>query len=162
MALHKINFAEYKRDKYDFYSDIDENTNLNINFKFYDTTDFNEMTKTLDLEKKFSLLHTNISSMTGNGGKLEYTLEKLNFKFDIIAVTETWECKTNEHVFTPIKLIGYKEYEGQPGSTHKGGCGLYIKNDFDYIPRIDLDTKNGNMEFEMKWIEIIREKTAIR
>ena len=46
VALPKLNFAENKRDKYDFYSDIDENTNLNINFKFYDTTDFNEMIKT--------------------------------------------------------------------------------------------------------------------
>ena len=71
VALPKLNFAEYKRDKYDFYSDIDGNTNLNINFKFYDTTDFNEMTKALDPEKKFSLLHTNIFSLIGNGEKLE-------------------------------------------------------------------------------------------
>ena len=40
-------------------------------------TDFNEMTKTLDPEKKFSLLHTNINSLTGNGGKLKYILENL-------------------------------------------------------------------------------------
>ena len=77
MALPQLNFAEYKQDKYDFYSDIDESTNLNINFKFYDTTDFNEMTKTLDPEKKFSLILTNLSSLPGNGEKLEYTLENL-------------------------------------------------------------------------------------
>ena len=37
---------------------------------------------------------------------------------------------------------------------------MYIKNELDYIPRNDLDieTKNGNSEFEMKWIEIIEEK----
>ena len=37
---------------------------------------------------------------------------------------------------------------------------MYIKNELDYIPRNDLDikTKNGNSEFEMKWMEIIEEK----
>ena len=90
--------------KYDFYSDIDKNTSLDIHSKYYDTNDFNEMTKDLNLEKSFSLLHTNISSLTGNGGKLEYTLKNLNFKFDIIAVTETWNCITNKHVFTPVRL----------------------------------------------------------
>ena len=85
------------------------------------------MIKTLNPEKKFSLLHTNISLLTRNGEKLDYTLKNLNFKFDITAVTETWECGTNKHIFTPIKLVDYKEYEGQPGSTCKGGCGLYIK-----------------------------------
>ena len=75
-------------------------------------------------------------------------------------MTETWNCTTNNHLFTPVRLENYKEYEGQTGSTLKGGCGLYIKNELDYIPRNDLDikTKNGNSEFEMKWIEIIEEK----
>ena len=156
----KLNFANHKSDKYDFYSSIDENTNLDINSKYYDTQDFNEMIKTLSPEKKFSLLHTNMSSLTGNGEKLEYTLENLNLKFDIIAVTETWECATNKHMFTPITLIDYKGYEGQPGSTRKEGCGLYIRDDLDYIPRTDLDTKfkNGKAEFEMKWIELIEGK----
>ena len=121
----KLNFANHKSDKFDFYSSIDENTNLDINSKYYDTQDFNEMIKTLSLEKKVSLLHTNISSLRGNGEKLEYTLENLNLKFDIIAVTETWECKTNKHMFTPITLIDYKEYEGQPGCTRKGGPRLH-------------------------------------
>ena len=135
----KLNFANHKSDKSDFYSSIDENTNLDINSKYYDTQDFNEMINTLSPEKKFSLLHTNISSLTENGKKLEYTLENLNLKFDIIAVTETWECETNKHMFTPMTLMDYKEYEGQPGSTRKRGCGLYIRNDLDYIPRTDLD-----------------------
>ena len=86
--LPKVNFAEYKMDKYDFFSSIDENTDLDITSKYYDTQDFNEMIKTVYQNENFSLLHTNISSLTGNGEKLEYTFK--NLKFDIIAVTETW------------------------------------------------------------------------
>ena len=113
------------------------------------------------MNKQFSLLHTNISSLTGIGEKLEYTLKNLNLQFDIVAVTETWECISNNHMFTPIKLENYKPYEGQAGSTRNGGYGLYIKDNLDYIPRTDLDirTKNGNSEFEMKWVEIIEGKS---
>ena len=39
------------------------------------TNDFNGMTKTLNPGRKSSLLHTNISSLTGNGEKLDYTLK---------------------------------------------------------------------------------------
>ena len=49
-----------------------------MNSKYYDTNDFNEMTKDLNPEKSFSLLDTNISSLTGNGGKLENNV-KINF-----------------------------------------------------------------------------------
>ena len=60
------------------------------------------------------------------------------------------------------KLEGYGEYEGQMGSSLKGGCGLYIRKGINYIPRLDLDNKikNGNSETEMKWIEIIEEKSC--
>ena len=120
------------------------------------------MTKDTVPEKTFSLLHTNISSLTGNGDKLEYTLNQLEFKFDIIAITESWECKTNEHMFNPIILTEYNDYEGQPGSTRNGGCGLYINKDLDYIPRNGLDSQfhKVNSEFEMKWIEVIEEKNC--
>ena len=80
------------------------------------------MTKTLDKKTKFSLLHTNIS-LTGNGGKLEYTLTNLNVKFGIIAVTGTWEFEKNEHVskmtrvtsllaMRPRKLLGNNTMSG--------------------------------------------------
>ena len=56
--LPKLNFAEYEPSKYDFYSDIEKNTSLDIHSKYYDTNDFNEMTKDLNPKKSFSLLHT--------------------------------------------------------------------------------------------------------
>ena len=107
--LPKLNFAEYEPSKYDFYSDIEKNTSLDIHSKYYDTNDFNEMTKDLNPKISVSLLHTNISTLTGNGGKLECTLKSLNFEFDIIAVTETWNCTTNNHLFTPVRLENYKQ-----------------------------------------------------
>ena len=54
---------------------------------------FNNLTKTIDTKNKFSLLHTNISSLTGNGEKLETQVNSIDIKFDVIAVTETWNCE---------------------------------------------------------------------
>ena len=44
------------------------------------------------------------------------------------------------------------------------GVNYTRKKDLDYIPRTDLDVKfkDGNSEFEMKWVELIEGKTAIR
>ena len=57
-------------------------------------------------------------------------------------------------------MEGYNNYEGETGSSLKGGCGVYIKTGINYKCRPDLDTKikNGNSETEMKWIEIIDDK----
>ena len=97
-------------------------------------------------------MHT-IQSLNCNGEKLECLITSMNEKFDIVAISETWHCERNKHLFNPIKLDGYYEYEGQIGSSLKGGCGLYIKKGINYIPRPDLDNKikNGNSEIEMKW-----------
>ena len=77
-------------------------------------------------------------------------------------LSETWHCEKNKHLFDPIKLDGYNDYEGQMGSSLKGGCGLYVRKGINYIPRVDLDNKikNGNSESEMKWIEIVEKENC--
>ena len=74
----------------------------------------------------FSKIHTNIQSINCNGEKLECLLNSMNGKFDIIALSETWHCEKNKHLFNPIKLDDYCEYEGQMGSSLKGGFGIYV------------------------------------
>ena len=152
LKLNEINI-----DKCDYFTDIDNNTTLDGNFKYYDVSDFNKMIQPINQKIDFSIMHTNIQSLKCNGEKLECLLTSMNGKFDIIALSETWHCEKNKHLFNPIKLDGYCEYEGQMGSSLKGGCGLYVKRGITNIPRVDLDKKikNGNSESEMKWIEII-------
>ena len=97
-----------------------------------------------------------------NGDKLESLLQSINIKFDIVIVSETWHNENKSHLFNPIKIEGYNNYEGQTGSSPKGGCGINVKTGINYKSRPDLDTKiqNGNSETEMKWIEIIDDKRA--
>ena len=72
------------------------------------------------------MFHTNISSLSANFEKLELLLYELNFKFDIIVLTETWNSETRKHLFNPGLLLGYLQYEGLTGNSMKSGCGFYI------------------------------------
>ena len=149
-------------DKYDFFTDIDENTALDTDFKYYDITEFNKMTQPIRQTIDFSVMHSNIQSLNCNGEKLECLLNSTETKCDVIALSETWHCEKNKHLFDPIKLDGYYAYEGQMGSSLKGGCGLYIRKGINYIPGSDLDNKikNGNSEIEMKWVEIVEKNNC--
>ena len=45
----------------------------------------------------------------------------------------------------------------------KSGCGFYISDDINYIPRKDLDTHfyNQTNEYSCKWIEVVNKKNLI-
>ena len=91
-------------------------------------------------------------------------MSSLQFKFDIIALTETWNPDFKEHCFQAPILNGYKSYKGTTGSTLKGGCGLYISDDLKPLTRPDLNVKikNEDIEIETYWTEIIIEKQPNR
>ena len=84
----------------------------------------------------------------------------LEFKFDIIAVTETWNQDDKKHKFMPPIFEGYSPYIGTTGSTLKGGCGFYVSSNLKYQPRKDLNMKikDATCEVETCWIEIIMDK----
>ena len=129
----------------------------NINCDYYDMDSFQDLCNKQISKNNFSIFHSNISSLQGNFDKLELLLSQLNFKFDIISVTETWDPKHSHHTFEPNILLGYQQYIGQTGQTMKSGCGFFISDDISFIPRKDLDKQfyNQYSEFECKWIEII-------
>ena len=143
--------------------DFDENFNayhtLVHNFKYYETHDFHTMKDKISYNT-FSLLHTNICSLQYNGDNLENLLANLQFKFDIIALTETWNPEYKEHCFHPPLISGYNRYTGTTGSTLKGGCGLYVSDDLKPLARTDLNLKikDHDVEMETYWTEIIIEK----
>ena len=115
------------------------------------------------VNKPFSLFHTNICSLQYNGDNLQNLLASLEFKFDIIALSETWnpEYKNN---FQPPILPGYHKYKGTEGSSLKGGCGLYVNSDLKPLARPDLNVqiKNEDFEIETHWSEIIIDKQPNR
>ena len=109
-------------------------------------------------------MHTNISSLQYNGDNLKLLLTNLEFKFDIIALSETWNPESKAHNFQPPIIDGYKDYYGTTGSSLKGGCGLYINEDLKPLPRKDLNIKIKEIDFEMEtcWYEIIFDKQPNR
>ena len=91
----KCLFHQEDNDKNDTFSsndEFDEQFNryhtLNPDFKYYETHDFHSLKDRV--KNPFSLFHTNISSLQHNGDNLKLLLTNLEFKFDIIALSETW------------------------------------------------------------------------
>ena len=123
--------------------------------------DFHKLTKIIKTQypENFSLLHSTICSLQGNYNKLEALIDHLDYKFDVVALSETWETKENT-TFTSRNLPGYQKFEGTKSSSKKGGCEFYIKNSIPYIQRKDLNIihKSKFSEFETNWIEVINSK----
>ena len=158
LNLNELSFNEHNKH-FDF--DPDEGLVSANNFQYYSTHAFHKLVRNTHINQSFSLMHTNMSSLTANFEKLENLLADLDFHFDVIACTETWNPEDKKHLFTPGILDGYHRYEGITGSSLKGGCGFYIRDMLCYIPRPDLDTKQKDglkYEFEAKWIEVINKK----
>ena len=148
-----------------YLEDFDENFDLyhslKPDFKYYETHQFHSMKEKVN--NTFSLFHTNICSLQYNGDNLHNLLANLEFKFDIIALSETWN-PDYKVTFQPPILPGYHNYKGTKGSSLKGGCGLYINEELKPLARPDLNIqiKNEDLEIETHWIEIIIEKQPNR
>ena len=126
----------------------DETAPIDCKYVDYDSFDH------IEDEKKLSLFHMNIASLAKNKEELETSLQILNFKFDIIALTETKILKGIDANFD-IAIDGYRCYQ-TPTEASKGGSILYIKNKFNTIPRDDLNKiMYKSKQIESSFIEII-------
>lgn len=129
--------------------DDPENDAVLINCKYYDLSDFS-----FQKDNKFSLFHTNIGSLEKHKEELETTLNMLNFKFDIIGLTETKIIKNCKPKFN-INLEGYKTYF-MPTEADKGGTLIYISETINAKRRLDLESLLYKPEkLESTFIEII-------
>ena len=99
-----VNFTS-PEDEFD--SQFDAYHGLEPDFKYYDIHDFHTMKNKLN--NPFSVAHTNICSLQHNGDHLIDLLADLEFKFDIVAVTETWNPEAKKHKFSPPILEGYSD-----------------------------------------------------
>lgn len=166
-----LNYTTFSIDDDDskFFEGPDPDNNIQktyqINFKFgyYNFHSFHKAVKsfTENFKRTFSVFHTNIQSLSHNFENLFDLLASVDFKFDIIAVTETWN-PDSKVTFSPGDLVGYTQYNGITGHTLKSGCGLYINSDLKYIDRKDLNISlyDDINEYQGKWIEIINTKCS--
>ena len=128
----------------------DEDEFVPLNCKYLDINSFNQINN----KKQFSLFHLNIASLAKHKQELEVILSLLNYKFDIIGITETKIIKNIPPIFD-TKIDGYKCYS-TPTESDKGGTILYVADHFHPKPRKDYDSLiYKSKELESVFIEII-------
>lgn len=135
-------------------SDVDLNMPSDINFNYYNTSEFHtneELSKCLSSNSSFSILHCNIRSLSKNYDNLVNMLHEINHPFSVIGLSET-KFKLNQDQLTNSDLSGYY-FLSQSTLTNAGGVGFYILNDLSYSVRSDLSTSVKD-DFESLWIEI--------
>ena len=95
--------------------------------------------------------------MSKHKEELEITLNMLNFKFDVIAISES-KIKKGVTPSFDISMKGYKEYS-TPTESDKEGSLLYIADHINSKPRKDLDSSvYKSYELESIFREIIIHK----
>jgi len=163
----RLNAKEIVKDNFnpageEFDNQYNSQYKLDPDFNYYETHEFHTLKD--KLKDPFSIIHTNICSLQHNGDNLINLLAGLEFKFDIIALTETWNPDYKNHAFMPPIINGYSKYMGTTGSSLKGGCGMYINSDLKPLPRNDLNIKikDDDCEIETYWSEIILDKQPNR
>ena len=98
----------------------------------------------------FSVLHTNIRSLSLHHDELISLAVHTNLDLDVIGVSETWDS-TDNPIISNVDIPGYTFFKTS-SLTQNGGVGLYIKQSFTPNPRVDLDT--CTIDFETVWVEI--------
>ena len=104
-----------------------------IDCKYVDLNSF----RVFEDKNKFSLLHLNFASLSLHKEELENVLTMLNFKFDVIGITET-KIKKDIVPDYDVSIKGYQRFF-TPTESNKGGIILYIAEQHKCKPRKDLD-----------------------
>ena len=151
-------YTHPNEQEHDFFTtEIDDSMTLKPKFDYYDVDEFRKIKNLWNKKKSFGIFHTNICSLQANVDKLEDLLHDLDYSFDVIALSETWNPEKSKDSFRAKRLEGYLEYHGVTGSSMKGGCGFYVKENFTPVPRTDLEFKisETGVESENCWIELV-------
>ena len=99
---------------------------------------------------EFTILHTNIRSLSLHYDELVSLSVHTNLNPDVIGVSEIWHSNDNP-IISNIDISGYTFLKTK-SVTQNGGVGLYIKDSLTFNPRNDLQSCTN--EFETVWVEI--------
>ena len=116
----------------------------------------------MEIKLNFSILRTNICSINANSENLEILINSLEYNFDVLAVSETWNPK-DKQVSPKFKHItDYQKFHGTEGHTLKSGCGFYIKEGIRFTPRKDLDITfaDDKNDYQSCWIKVLLDKQS--
>ena len=132
-------------------NDDEDDVKVNMNCKYYGTEDFSKAK--FNENKTFSVFHLSIHSIERHIEELKVVLQMLNFKFDIICISESKILKGRTPLID-IKIDGYQTPLSTPTEAKKGGVLIYVKEGINFKPRPDLNMYRQK-ELESQFIEVI-------
>ena len=124
-----------------------------LSTKYYTSLEF----QSLQLKDRLNIFHSNANGLESKLELLSAFISGSSSPLDIIGITETSELK--DISFTSnVSLDGYKLFH-TPTNSSKGGCCIYINEQFDSFERIELNAQND--QFQSTWAEIKNKKVRI-
>ena len=127
--------------------DIDEHMPQNIDSRYFTLPELSSLQLS---SSDFSILHTNIRSLSLHHDELVSLSAHTKLNLDVIGVSEIWHSNDNP-ISSNVDIPGYTFFKTK-SVTQNGGVGLYIRDSLTYNPRIDLDSCTD--DFEAVWVEI--------
>ena len=104
----------------------------------------------LKSDASFSVFHSNVRSLRKNIENLQtHVFNELEFPFSVIGITETRITNSNSGNFD-YNIPGYC-FEFVPTPLSVGGCGIFIREDYNYI----VIEKTSEVAFQAIWVKII-------
>lgn len=138
-------------------ADLDPDLNFISDSKesdYYTEDQFNDQLQKSKFNSHcLSFLHLNIRSLSRNIDNLTNMMAKINIKFSVIGISETWLQETSHSV----DMDGYKFVHNNRSGRTGGGVGLYLTSKLVYKIRDDLKFSDQQCA-ESLFIEICRPK----
>ena len=151
--MQQQNFSSDEKDN-DYSNQPDNEFDQPLTCAYFSCEDF--VDAKIEACKNFSILHLNIHSIQRHVEELRVLQHALNFKFDIIAISES-KLKIEPQI--DINLPGYHSPHCKFTEAEKGGTILYISKELNFKPRKDLEIYESK-ELESSFVEIINKKTS--
>jgi exonuclease III len=134
-------------------ADVDSNVLSQVDFNYYSVNDFRNsecIGQIRFVNASFSVIHSNIGSLTANYDKLTTILFNLGHNFHLIGLTET-RLMTSKYPLVNTNIPDYK-FISQPSLHCAAGAGFFVRSDCDFHIRDDLNSTTE--DFECLWIEV--------
>ena len=106
-------------------------------------------------ENIFSIFHVNIRSVNKNFEKLKNLLQKINYSFKVIVLSESWLKDENAHQNSLYQIPNYIPIHQIRKGSKGGGVSIYIHKTLNYKLRNDISICHPDIEALS--IEIIKE-----
>ena len=133
--MDKLNY-EINNNAFDLDTEAEDEISPTIACKYYNIDDFSAAQ--FNPTRTFSVLHYNIHSIERHIEEFRVALQMLDFKFDIICISESKLLKDCEPKVN-INIDGYQTPLSTPTKSTKGGVLIYVKSGLNFKPRNDLN-----------------------